>query len=196
MDGTTALLIQVAQGIGLAACAGMRAFLPLFVVGLAGRVGWIPLSDSFQWLASTPALVVFGVALLVELAADKFPVVDNVLDTVQFLVKPVAGTVLVASVVTELTPLQTTVLAIIVGGTTTDVVHLGKAKLRLVSSATTAGIGNPVLSTAEDGGSLVGSLLAIFYPLLLLAALIVLILLLVLILRGIRRPRAAPQSDV
>ncbi len=196
MDGTTALLIQVAQGIGLAACAGMRAFLPLFVVGLAGRVGWIPLSDSFQWLASTPALVVFGVALLVELAADKFPVVDNVLDTVQFLVKPVAGTVLVASVVTELTPLQTTVLAIIVGGTTADVVHLGKAKLRLVSSATTAGIGNPVLSTAEDGGSLVGSLLAIFYPLLLLAALIVLILLLVLILRGIRRPRAAPQSDV
>lgn len=165
------VLAQVASGIGLAACAGLRAFLPLFVVGLAGRAEWIPLTDKFEWLASTPALVVFGVAVVVEILADKFPVVDHFLDSIQAFVKPIAGAVLAASVLAELTPLQASVAGLVTGGAVAGTVHLTKANLRLVSSATTAGLANPVLSVVEDVGAFVGSVLALVVPVLLVLAL-------------------------
>ena len=46
-----ALIVQIAMGVGLAACAGLRAFLPLLVVGVAGKFELVPLSESFEWLA-------------------------------------------------------------------------------------------------------------------------------------------------
>lgn len=160
------LLAQLASGISLAACAGLRAFLPLFVTGIAGRFEVIPLTRHFEWLGSTPALIIFGVAVVTELVADKFPVIDNFLDSVQIFVKPVAGTLLAAAVVAELTPLQATVLGLVVGGTVAGGVHVAKAKLRLASSVTTAGLGNPLLSFLEDVGAFIGSLGAVLLPLL------------------------------
>jgi hypothetical protein len=174
-----ALAVQVAMGLGLAACAGLRAFLPLLVVGLAGRLEWVPLADSFAWLRSTPALVVFGVAVAAEVLGDKVPVVDHALDALQALVKPVAGTLLAASVLTELPPLEATVLALVTGGAVSETVHLTKAKVRLLSTATTAGAGNPVLSVVEDVGAVVGSAAALVVPLLIAAlALVALVALL------------------
>ena len=164
MDLVPQLLFQILMGIGLAASAGLRAFLPLLVVGIAGRVGWVPLSDNFAWLAGWPALTVLAVAVLVEVLSDKFPAVDNFLDMIQVFVKPVAGTILVATVVTELPPLQTTVLALILGSGTAGTVHVVKAKTRLVSTVTTAGIANPVLSVAEDTAALAGSVLSLLVP--------------------------------
>jgi hypothetical protein len=192
-DGTS-LLFQLAMGLSLAACAGLRAFLPLFVVGLAGRLDQIPLMSSFEWLASTPALVAFGAAIVIELLGDKFPVVDNFLDAAQGFVKPIAGTILMAGVLSELTPLQATVLGIIGGGTAAGTVHLTKAKVRLISSATTAGVGNPFLSIAEDFAALVGTLLSFVFPLLVV---FVVLVSLIMVWRGVRRmlrgaPRPAP----
>jgi hypothetical protein len=166
------LAAQVASGIGLAACAGLRAFLPLFVVGLAGRLEWIPLTGKFEFLTSTPALIVFGVAVLAEILADKIPVVDHFLDSIQAFVKPIAGAVLAASVLAELTPLQASVVGLITGGAVAGTMHLTKANLRLVSSATTAGLGNPVLSVIEDIGAVLGSVLALVVPILLVLLLV------------------------
>jgi len=163
-------LTQVAMGVGLAACAGLRAFLPLFVVGVAGRFEIVPLLDSFEWLAGTPALTVFGLAVVLELLADKVPVVDHLLDVAETLVKPVAGTVLAAAVLTELSPLQATVLGFVLGGGVAGAVHAGKSKLRILSTATTAGTANPVLSFGEDALAFVGSLTALVLPLLVVAA--------------------------
>jgi hypothetical protein len=160
----SALVWQVAMGVGLAASAGLRAFLPMLVVGVAGRMAWIPLSDEFEWLASTPALVVLGVAVVTEMLADKFPVVDHLLDTIQGFVKPIAGTLLAASVLTELGAVESAVLGLISGGAVAGTVHLTKANLRLVSTATTAGLGNPLISAAEDAGALVGSVASIVVP--------------------------------
>ena len=87
----TDLLVHLAMGIALSACAGLRAFLPLFIVGLSGRLGWVPLSGTFEWLADWPALVVFGIAVVAELVGDKFPAVDHFLDAVQTIVKPIVG---------------------------------------------------------------------------------------------------------
>jgi hypothetical protein len=167
----TVVAAQVAMGVGLAACAGLRAFLPLFVVGVAGRLDVLPLSEPFAWLASAPALTVFGAAVLTELLADKVPVVDHLLDAAATVVKPVAGTVLAAAVMTELSPLEATVLGLVAGGGVSGVVHLGKAKLRLLSTVTTAGTANPILSFGEDALAFAGSLLALAVPLLVLGAL-------------------------
>ena len=164
MGSTPEILLQVLMGVGLAASAGLRAFLPLLVVGVAGRTGVIPLADSFSWMSSWPALVVFGIAVVVEILSDKVPAVDHFLDMVQVFVKPVAGTVLMAAVLTELSPLQTTVLAIILGSGAAGSVHVVKAKTRVASSLVTAGLGNPLLSAAEDATSLAGSILSIFVP--------------------------------
>ena len=158
------VLIHVSMGIGLAACAGLRAFLPLFVVALAGRLELVTLSDSFAWLASWPALIVFGAAVVVEVLSDKFPIVDNFLDSVQVFVKPIAGALVAATVVEAWAPLYVTVVAIIGGGSAAGLVHVAKAKVRLVSSATTAGLGNPVLSVSEDVGALAGSVVSLVVP--------------------------------
>jgi len=137
---------------------------------------------------------VFGVAILLELLGDKFPVVDNFLDAAQSFVKPIAGTILMAGVLSELTPLQATVLGIIGGGTAAGAVHLTKAKVRLVSSATTAGVGNPLLSIGEDIAAFIGTLVSFVFPLLVVA---VVLISLILIWRGVWRmlrgaPRPAP----
>jgi hypothetical protein len=164
------ILSQIAMGIGLAACAGLRAFLPLLLLGAAGRLEWVGLSPAFEWLASTPALIVFGVAVVTEILSDKVPVIDHLLDVIGGVLKPLAGTVLAASVLTDLTPLQSTVAGLLVGGGSAGIVHLTKAKLRLFSTATTAGLGNPVLSLAEDVLSFVGSIVAMIVPVILLLA--------------------------
>lgn len=190
MDETPKLVIEVAMGISLAACAGLRTFLPLFVVGVAGRLGWVPLSASFDWLSSWPALVIFGVAIVTEVLADKIPIVDHFLDLLQVLVKPAAGAVLTAAVLTDVTPLQATILAILVGGTTSFLVHATKAKLRILSSSVTAGLGNPILSMGEDVAAFGGSLLAIVIPLFVLVLVALSLLILLLALRRFRR-RAA-----
>jgi uncharacterized membrane protein len=158
------LLVHVAMGIALAACAGLRAFLPLVVVGLAGRLGWVPLSESFAWLADTPALIVFGIAVVAELVGDKVPVVDSFLDALQTIVKPIVGAMLMLTVVSDWAPLYLTLVWIILGGTLSGVVHLTKAKLRLLSTVTTGGVANPVLSTSEDAGALAGTLGALVFP--------------------------------
>jgi len=168
------ILSQVAMGLSLAACAGLRAFLPMFVVGVGGRLDWIPLTSHFEWLATTPALIVFGAAVVAELVADKVPWLDNVLDLVQSFVKPVAGVVAAAAVLHDLTPLQGTVLAIVLGAGAAGVVHAGKSTVRLASTAVTGGVANPVLSVAEEGGAWTLALAAIWVPL--IAAAVVLVL--------------------
>ena len=155
---------QLMMGVGLAASAGLRAFLPLLVVGLAGRLEVIPLGTRFEWMASTSALTVFGLAVVVEMLGDKLPAVDHLLDVAGTLARPVAGAIAAASSLTALDPITGLVMGVILGGSVAGGVHAAKAGARLVSSGSTAGLGNPVLSVAEDIVSLWGSVLSIFIP--------------------------------
>jgi len=173
-DQILPLAMQVLGGMALAACCGLRAFLPPFVVGLAARAGVtrlafgdaFTLNPAFDWLASTPALVVFGAAVLFEVAADKVPAVDHALDLVQTWVRPVAGALVVASTLTEVDPLWASVIGLLLGGGIAGGVHVAKAHLRLLSTLGTGGLGSPVLSAIEDLLSLVGSILAVVAALL------------------------------
>ena len=94
----------IALGIGLAAATGFRVFLPLLVAGLAAHFGYIPLSENFQWLASTPALVMLGTAAAAEILAYYIPGVDHALDVVASPATLVAGAVASAAVMTDLPP--------------------------------------------------------------------------------------------
>jgi hypothetical protein len=184
------VLSQLAMGLSLAACAGLRAFLPLFAVGLAGRLDWIPLTSHFEWLESTPSLVVLGAAVIAELVADKVPWFDHLLDLLQSFVKPVAGAIAVAAVLHELTPLQGAVLALVLGGGIAGAVHVGKANLRLLSTASTGGLANPAVSVVEEGGAWSLALAAIWAPLAAAAVLLGLFLVAIWWMRKRRRFRA------
>jgi len=194
------LVLQIAAGIALAACAGLRAFLPLLATGIAGRLGWVDLSGSFEWMASTPALVVFGVAVIVELLGDKVPVVDHVLDVLQTFLKPAAGTVLAASMLTTLTPLQATFLGVAVGGSSAGFVHLAKAKLRLGSSLLTAGLANPLISVVEDVAAFIGTAAAFIVPLLAAAVAItvmaMLVVALIMVAKRLRTPSPSTSPRI
>jgi hypothetical protein len=155
-----------AAGITLAATAGMRAFLPLLVIGLAGRIGRFEISDGYHWLTTDAALITFGVAVIAETLADKVPLVDHALDTVQTIIKPAVGTIAAAALFVQLPPFEATLVGLVAGGTVATVVHLAKAKVRLASSLTTGTVLNPVLSFFEDVISTVVAAVAILAPVL------------------------------
>jgi hypothetical protein len=162
----TPLVVQLAMGFSLAACAGFRAFLPLLALGTAARFHVVPLASGFSWLSSNEALVILSAAVVLELLGDKVPLVDHVLDAAGLVIKPAAGFLVAAAPLLDLDTKWKVVLGLITGAAVAGAVHLGKAKLRLASTMTTAGFGNPILSVAEDVLGFTGTLLAVFVPLL------------------------------
>lgn len=173
---TSSMILGLLLGLGLSASTGLNTFLPLLLLSAAARfnIAGIELGDRFEWLSSDSAIVVLIVACIAELIADKFPSVDHFLDTIGTFVRPAAGTVAMASVLTDLDPTLAAVVGIMLGAPTSLGFHTLKAGARLTSTATTFGCANPVLSLLEDLASLALSLLAIFAPIVVPVALAVL----------------------
>ncbi|MFV0194376.1 DUF4126 domain-containing protein [Empedobacter falsenii] len=150
-------------GIGLAAAAGFRIFLPLFVLSLVVKFGgsFINLDDSWMWIGSTPALITLCVAMLVEIGAYYIPIIDNLLDTVAVPLAGIAGTIAVGITLPEMNEVATWALAIIAGGGTAAAISGTTAAARAVSTTTTAGAGNFLVNTGETFSSIVLSITAI-----------------------------------
>jgi hypothetical protein len=158
--------LSICLGIGLAASAGFRVFVPLFLLSLASNFNWIPVNETWQWLGETPALIALGIAMGVEILAYYIPLVDNFLDSIAIPLATIAGTVAVAATLIDVSPMLTWGLAIIAGGGTAAVINTSTAATRLTSTATTGGLGNPIVSTVETGTATVLSFFAIFLPIL------------------------------
>jgi hypothetical protein len=163
------LLLPVALGLGLAAASGLRVFVPLLVLGLAARAGYVPVGESFSWVATTPALIMLGLAATFEVLAYYIPGVDNFLDSIATPAAVIAGIAVSAAVMVDLPPMLKWVLAIIAGGGAAAVTQSATTLLRGGSTLTTAGLGNPVIATGELAGAVGLSLLAIAAPLIALA---------------------------
>lgn len=159
-------VISIFVGIGLAAATGFRVFLPMFAVSLASYFHWIPANESFQWLASLPALITTGVATVVEILAYYIPYIDNILDSISIPLATVAGSVLFASQFMGLDGVSEWALALIAGGGTAATIASGFAGTRVASTATTGGIGNHVVATTETAGASVMSIFALALPVL------------------------------
>jgi len=188
----TEFLPALALAIALAASAGLRAWLPLLLAGGLARLGVLDLGSSFQFLSSTRALVLFGVATAIELVGDKIPAVDHALDVIGTPLRPLAGAVLAASVLGTVTdPLTSVVLGTAVGAPSALVPHAAKSALRAASTTVTGGLANPVLSLIEDAISLLTFILAVLVPLVVVA---LLGLTLYLASRWLRRHRATATA--
>lgn len=188
---STSLILSLLLGLGLSASTGLNTFLPLLLLSTAARfqIAGITLGERFDWLSSDMALGVLVAASIAEIIGDKVPAVDHFLDSIGTFVRPLAGAVATASVVTGVDPAVAAVLGIIVGSPASLGFHTLKAGARVASSATTFGCANPVISLAEDVISFALTIVAIFTPLLVPVALALLVFVL---WRVVKRLRAVP----
>jgi len=188
------ILLSISIGLGLSAAVGFRIFVPLLVMSIASRADVLALGSSFEWIASTPALIAFALATLVEVGAYYLPVVDNALDAIAGPVAVVAGIVVSASVIGDIDPFLKWTLAVIAGGGVAGTVQALTTGTRGASTVSTLGLGNPLLSTLEFGGSTVLSIVAILLPFLALALVIALITALFVLTRKLFGRRSAAEA--
>ena len=163
---TTETILSIFLGIGLSASVGFRVFLPLFALSLAAFFNVWELNESWLWIGSTTAVFTLGIATVVEIIAYYIPVIDNFLDTIAIPLATIAGTAVMVSTVADLSPVITWALAIIAGGGTAAAVKSSASATRLGSTVSTAGFGNPVVSTIETGTAIIMSIVSIFLPIL------------------------------
>jgi Domain of unknown function (DUF4126) len=164
MDGLD-FALPALLGIGLAAASGFRVFVPLLVLGLAAHGGYVPVGESFAWVATPPALAMLAVAALAEIVAYYIPGVDNLLDTIAAPAAIAAGIAVSAAVMADVPPMIKWTLAIIAGGGAAALTQSATTLARGSSTAMTGGLGNPVIATGELFGAAGLSLLAIAAPL-------------------------------
>jgi hypothetical protein len=164
-------MIEAISGLsaafGLAGSAGLNAYIPLLMVALAARFPLdnplIKLQAPYDLLGSWWAIGLIAVLLVIEIVADKIPAVDTVNDGIQTFIRPAAGAILFAgsaNVITDVHPILALGAGLLVAGG----VHATKTAARPVVTVSTAGVGNPIVSTLEDITAFVVSLLAILLP--------------------------------
>jgi len=159
-------LLGITVGIGLSAACGFRVFVPLLVINLATITGHLHLAPGFEWIGSDYATIAFGTATLFEILAYYIPWLDHILDLITSPAAIIAGMVVTASMVMDISPFLRWTLAIIAGGGAAAIVQGVTVALRTKSSALTAGAGNPFVSSAELAGSIITALLALVFPVL------------------------------
>jgi hypothetical protein len=166
-------MLSICMGIGLSAACGFRVFVPLLVMSIASLSGHLTLGHGFEWVGTYPALVAFSVATGLEIAGYYIPWVDHLLDTMATPAAVVAGTVITASMVSDMSPFLKWGLAIIAGGGAAGLVQGATVLARGASTATTGGLGNPLFATIELGGAVGTSLLTLIAPVAIVALFVV-----------------------
>ncbi len=192
MDSVETFL-GILTGLGLSVACGFRVFIPPLILSIAAQTGNLELADSFKWLGEWPALIVFSVATVCEIIASKIPGINNMLDLVEAPLPVIAGTVLSASMFTDMNPLLQWSLAAIAGGGSAELLHVGTAALRVVA------MDNPLFSIAEDAGAVTVSILAILLPVSIVFLFLVLLIVIVFaikkwIVKRRRMPAQTPHS--
>ncbi|HEY9736811.1 MAG TPA: DUF4126 domain-containing protein [Trichocoleus sp.] len=168
-------LLHVAIGIGLSTAAGFRILVPFLVMGVAAHTGYLSLAPEMAWMGSTPAIVGFAIATLLEVLIYFIPVVDNIMDAIELPLAAIAGTVLTAAVTSDIDPFLRWSLALIAGGSVAGGTEAFMGLARLASTAAAGPIGNIAVSSAELVSATILSVLAILVPILALVVLVVLV---------------------
>ncbi|GAA3623864.1 hypothetical protein GCM10022200_02630 [Microbacterium awajiense] len=197
-------MIEFLVGSGLATAAGLNAWMPLLVLGLADRlVPAIELPAAWAWLSSDVALWIIGALLVIEIVADKVPVVDTVNDAVQTVIRPASGGIAFGAGAGAETMRVEDPAALFADGSWVPVavgvgialaVHIAKALFRPAANAATAGVAAPIVSTVEDAASLILSVLALVVPILAVLLIIAGVVTVVVLVRRRRRARARQRT--
>lgn len=154
-------LTALAAALGWA--SGIRLYVVLFVVGLAGYLGWYPLPVHLQVLAHPTVLIASGAMVAVEFVADKVPWFDSVWDSIHTFIRIPAGAALAAGVFGD-AGAASAMAAAIVGGSLAAGSHVAKAGTRAIANTSPEPLSNWSLSFGEDGLVLGGLLLAFTQP--------------------------------
>lgn len=157
--------MELLTSLGLSIPAGLNAYIPLLAVALAQHFRLLELRQPFDALGNWWMIAIIAVLLIIEIVADKVPIVDDINDIIQTFVRPaVGGIVAVAAAgnATKISPWLLVLAGVILAGG----VHIVKATTRPVVNVATAGAGAPVVSAAEDAGAVAFSAAAIFAPVL------------------------------
>lgn len=188
------LALSICLGVGLSAACGFRVFVPLLGVSVAAMAGHLGLAEGFEWMGTWPALACFLTASLLEVAAYYVPWIDNLLDSVATPAAVVAGTLITAAVVTEMSPLMKWTLALIAGGGTAGVIQAGSVALRGTSSVATGGMANWAVASVELAASLFATVLSVLLPVVAAVAAMILFVVLVEFLRRRRWRHSAGSA--
>lgn len=196
-------LIALAAALGWA--SGLRLYLTVLLVGIAGHFGWVPLPPGLQVLASPLVMACAGFMALVEFLADKVPLVDSAWDALHTLIRIPAGAALVAGLVSGWAGDHGTawgVIAALLGGGLAATAHVAKASTRAAANTSPEPFSNLGLSLAGDLAVPTMLWLAwahpfVFFPLLALALVVMATLIwfcfkfLRALIRRVRRPSPA-----
>ena len=194
-------MLEILTGTGLAAAAGLNAYIPLLLLGLGARfLDVITLPAGWTWLENEWVLGILGVLLVIEFFADKIPAVDSVNDVIQTVVRPASGGIVFGSGSASETAAVTDPAAffesnqwvpIVTGVVVALLVHGAKTAVRPALNVATFGLAAPVASFFEDVSSVFLSLFALVIPVLVVVAIAGLVVLFVLLMRRYRRSRAS-----
>lgn len=189
-------VLAVLMGVGLAAACGFRVFVPLLVLSIAAKAGWVGLSTNLNWIGSTEAMIALGTASVLEVVAYKVPWLDHVLDTIASPAAVVAGTIVAASQTGQISfggnsggAMLQWGLALIAGGAVAGVVQAASVTTRAASTVATGGLANPIISAGESALSVAASALAIVAPVVAVLMIAVMVVLAVTVLRRVLRRR-------
>src|SRR6266481_5655833 len=140
-------VLSICLGVGLSAACGFRVFVPLLIMSIASLSGHLTPAHGFEWIGSYPALVAFSVATGLEIGGYYIPWLDHVLDTIATPAAIIAGILISASMFTDMSPVLRWTLAVIAGGGAAGLVQGGTVVTRALSTSTSGGLANPVVST-------------------------------------------------
>lgn len=198
-------MLELLTGTGLAAAAGLNAYVPLLLLGLSSRLlEDVTLPAGWAWLENEWVLGIVAVLLVLEIVADKIPAVDTVNDAIQSIVRPASGGIVFGSGTGAQTVAVTDPggffaseqwVPVAIGVGLALVVHLAKSAVRPLANAATGGLAAPVLSAGEDVASVALSASAIAVPILVVAGLAGLAVGLVVVARRWRRRGAVGPTD-
>jgi hypothetical protein len=181
---------QVLQTVALASllawASGIRLYLVMFAVGLAGYLGHIELPAGLKVLQHPWVVGTAGFMLVVEFFADKVPAVDSAWDALHTFIRIPAGALLAAGATGD-TLTALTVVAGLLGGTITAGTHFTKAGGRALINASPEPFSNWTASFTEDAVVVAGIWFALFYPLVFLVMLLALLALIVWLLPKVWR---------
>ena len=157
------ILLSLSLGLGLAAACGFRVFIPPLMMGVGSRLDLYSLEGSFVWVDDTWAIAIFAVATLLEIGGYFIPWIDNLLDAVATPAAIIGGIfVTSASLEGELDPSAQWTLSVIAGGSVSGVIQLGTVATRAISTGTTGGLANPIISLLEAVASILCILISLF----------------------------------
>jgi hypothetical protein len=154
---------QYALAYALTTTAGVRALLSLTAVAIAAHFHLVHPPEAFAWLGSTAAMWTLGAFAVLEMLADKVPLLDHAMHVAQIALKPAAGAILVGGSIHAQSH-DALVTLMILGALNALGIHAAVASLRGASTLATGGVANPAVSTAEDAGSIGALFLAFIAP--------------------------------